>query len=42
MNHIIQDNREWFLGLVNEYDTVPGKLTRYHILLDLAVKVSGM
>jgi ubiquinone/menaquinone biosynthesis C-methylase UbiE len=36
------DNREWFQGWANEYDTTLGKLKRHHKLLDLVVKSSGI
>jgi len=42
MNHVNNDNREWFQGWANEYDTTLGKLKRHHKLLDLVVKLSGI
>jgi len=42
MNHVNEDNREWFQEWANEYDTTLGKVQRHHKLLDLVVKVSGI
>jgi len=42
MKYSTIDNREWFQGWANEYDTTLGKLKRHHKLLDLVVKVSGI
>lgn len=36
------DNRAWFQDWANEYDTTLGKVSRHQLMLDLAVKVSGV
>ncbi len=42
MGEEMPGNRAWFQDWANEYDTTLGKVSRHHIMLDLAVLVSGV